>query len=113
MTDAMHVAILSAIIALMSFAVSATTMYFTWLRRGRLAMTKPTLVFFGFDSILRPTAKIFLRTLLYSTSVKGKVVEGMYAKPHRGDVAETFSFWATARRTSSHPAAACLSRKAV
>lgn len=93
MTDAMLVSILSAGIALMSLAVSTTTMYFTWLRRGRLAMTKPTLVFFGFDVVPRPTAKIFLRTLLYSTSVKGKVVEGMYAKLLRGNVVETFSFW--------------------
>lgn len=93
MTDAMLVSILSAGIALMSLAISATTMYFAWLRRGKLAMTKPTLVFFGFDNVPQSTAKIFLRTLLYSTSVKGKVVEGMYAKLRRGNVVETFSFW--------------------
>jgi len=93
MTNAMYVAIFSAFIALMSLAVSVSTMYFTWLRRGRLAMTKPTLVFFGFDKVHKRTAKIFLRTLLYSTSVKGKVVEGMYVKLYRDDVAETFSFW--------------------
>jgi hypothetical protein len=93
MTDAIRIAIFGAIISLLSFAVSATTMYFTWLRRGRLAMTTPMLVFFGFDEVPRRTAKIFLRTLLYSTSAKGKVVEGLFVKLRRGTAEQTFGFW--------------------
>lgn len=103
MIDATRIAILSAIISMMALVVSATTMYFTWLRRGRLAMTKPTLVFFGFDSVPQQTAKIFLRTLLYSTSVKGKVVESMYAKLLRGDHEQIFSFWGHAETDKIAP----------
>jgi hypothetical protein len=93
MTDAILIALLSACVSLMSLAVSMTTMYFAWLRRGRLAMTKPVVVYFGFDKVPRQTAKIFLRTLLYSTSAKGKVVEAMYAKLRTGSIEQTFSFW--------------------
>jgi hypothetical protein len=49
--------------------------------------------FFGFDQVPRQTAKIFLRTLLYSTSAKGKVIEGMYARLLGDGLERTFSFW--------------------
>lgn len=49
-TDAIRIAILSAIISMLALVVSTATVYFTWLRRGQLAMTQPTLVFFGFTS---------------------------------------------------------------
>jgi len=56
-------------------------------------MTKPTIVFFGFDDVPKITAKIFLRALIYSTAVRGQVVEGMYAKlNHRGST-QIFGFW--------------------
>lgn len=93
MTDATRIAILSAVISMLALVVSTAKMYFTWLRRGHLAMTQPPLVFFGFDSVPRQAAKVLLRTLLYSTSVKGQVVEGMYAKPLRNDAEQVFSFW--------------------
>ncbi|CAE6724628.1 hypothetical protein [Paraburkholderia nemoris] len=93
MTDATTIAIGSSIISLMSFAVSTSTMYFAWLRRGRLSMTNPALVFFGFDAVPKSTAKIFLRTLLYSTAAKGQVIESMYATLLRDGVEQTFSFW--------------------
>jgi hypothetical protein len=93
MFDSTTIAICSASIALLSLAISAMTLWYTHLRRGQLAMTKPTVVFFGYDSVPRLTPKIFLRTLLYSTSAKGKVVEGMYVKLCRGRSERIFSFW--------------------
>lgn len=80
MTDTTILALLGVAISILSLGVSATTMYFTWLRRGRLAMTKPTLVFFGYDAVPKMIPKVFLRTLLYSTSPQGKMVEHMHAK---------------------------------
>ncbi|ANB19655.1 hypothetical protein [Dokdonella koreensis] len=56
-------------------------------------MTKPTIVFFGFDSVPKSTPKVFLRTLLYSTAARGQVVEGMYAKVRHGSDERIFSFW--------------------
>ncbi|WP_175772016.1 hypothetical protein [Paraburkholderia phenazinium] len=93
MTNGTAIAIGSTIISLMSLAVSVSTMYFAWLRRGGLRMTTPAVVFFGFDVVPKCTAKIFLRTLLYSTAAKGQVIEGMYAKLLRDDTEQTFGFW--------------------
>lgn len=84
---------ISIVIALLSLAVSTATLWFTLLRRGRLAMTKPTIVFFGFDTVPKLTPKIFLRALLYSTSARGKIIEGMYVKVRHADMEQVFSFW--------------------
>jgi hypothetical protein len=56
-------------------------------------MTKPNIVFFGFDDAPKITAKVFLRTLLYGTAVKGQVVEGMFAKLHHECGVQIFGFW--------------------
>ena len=56
-------------------------------------MTKPTIVFFGYDMVPRARPKVFLRTLLYSTANRGHVVEGMFAKVRHGDGEQAFSFW--------------------
>jgi hypothetical protein len=86
--------IIGIAISVLSLVISATTLWITLLHRGRLAMTMPSIVFFGFDDIPRPTAKVFLRTLLYSTSTKGQVVEAMYVKLRRHQGGRcTFSFW--------------------
>lgn len=103
MTDTAVIAALSAVIALMSFGIAATTMYFAWLRPGRLAMTKPTIVFFGYDTKPHHTPKLFIRTLLYSTAAKGKHVEGMYVKLKRADGEYAFDFWGHGEREKLSP----------
>lgn len=87
-------AILSLIIASLSLVISATTAWLSLFRRGRLAMTKPHVVFFGFDEVPpKITAKIFLRGLLYSTAARGQVIEGMFAKLTRAGSEQIFGFW--------------------
>lgn len=93
MADTTILALLGVVISVFSLGVSATTMYFTWLRRGQLAMTKPTLVFFGYDAVPKIIPKVFLRTLLYSTSPQGKMIEHMYAKLIRDGTEKVFGFW--------------------
>lgn len=93
MSEATLLSVFSAAIALLSLGVSMATMYFAWLRRGRLAMTTPSIVFFGFDMVPKATPKIFLRTLLYSTAQRGKMIESMYVKLRRGETEELFAFW--------------------
>lgn len=86
-------------ISSMALFISALHLWFTLLRQGRLAMTKPTIVFFGYEGnapYLKP--KIVLRTLLYSTSVQGKIIEGMYLKLNRGGTEKIFSFWGYGER---------------
>lgn len=85
--------LVSILISLVSLIISLGTFWLAFVARGRLRMTKPTLVFFGFDRGPEPTPKVFLRTLLYSTSSRGQVVEGMYAKVRIDKDERIFSFW--------------------
>lgn len=80
-------------ISLVSLVVSLFTLWITQLQRGRIVMTTPTIIFFGFDQTPKTTPKVFLRTLLYSTSARGQIVEGMYAKLHHEGMERVFSFW--------------------
>jgi hypothetical protein len=83
----------SIAIASLSLAVSGSTLWFTLLRRGRVRMTHPAVVFFGYDYDPRISPKVFLRTLLYCTSVRGKVIEGMHVKLRHRGTERVFGFW--------------------
>ena len=87
------VELISIPISILSLAVSLGTFWLAFVDRGRLKMTKPTIVFFGYDMVPRATPKVFLRTLLYSTANRGHVVEGMFARVKHGDSEQVFSFW--------------------
>lgn len=80
-------------ISLVSLAISLGTFWLAFIDRGRLRMTKPTIVFFGFDIVPKPTPKVFMRTLLYSTATRGQVVEGLYARVRNGNDERVFGFW--------------------
>lgn len=85
--------LISIPISIVSLAVSLGTFWLAFVDRGRLKMTNPTIVFFGYDMAPRATPKVFLRTLLYSTASRGQVVEGMFAKVrHRGGE-QVFGLW--------------------
>lgn len=73
-------------ISILSLAIALGTFWLAFVDRGRLKMTKPTIVFFGFDTIPRPTPKVFLRTLLYSTSNRGHVIESMILRVRRARI---------------------------
>ncbi len=85
--------IFSISVSAVALLLSGFTFWFLVLRRGKLRMTKPSIVFFGFDFSPKTTPKIFLRTLLYSNSPRGNVVESMYATITHDNHTETFSFW--------------------
>ncbi len=54
-------------------------------------MTQPTVVFFGPDELGSP--KVFLRTLLYSTSKRGHIVESMWVKLRHAEASQLFNIW--------------------
>jgi hypothetical protein len=54
-------------------------------------MTKPTVIYFGPDKSVE--SKVFIRTLLYSTSDKGQYVENMYLRLSREDWTQVFNIW--------------------
>ena len=84
--------IITIIISVVSLCVFISTASLTLFRRGRLAMTKPAIVFFGFDAVPRTTAKIFVRTLLYSIAARGQMIETMFAKLVHQGREQVFSF---------------------
>lgn len=60
-------------------------------------MTQPTVVFFGPDSnsgVKRKAKhKVYLRTLLFSSSHRGQVVESLHVNLSRGESKQNFSIW--------------------
>ena len=88
---------IAIVISSLALLVSAFTAWLTLFRRGELRMTQPTVVFFGPDGGRRdgetPPLKVFLRTLLYSTSSRGQTVESMHVNLQRGESKQNFSIW--------------------
>ncbi len=86
----------SVFISVLSLAVSLLTIYLTLLHRGRVKMTQPSIIAFACDHSppTPPRTKIYLRTLLYSTSKRGLVVESMYVSLRTNDSHQSFSVWA-------------------
>ncbi|MGO9474462.1 MAG: hypothetical protein ACLPWS_13840 [Rhodomicrobium sp.] len=84
---------MSLVISVLSICISILTAWLTLFRRGSLAMTKPAALSFEFDNPPPMPAKIVLRALLYSTAVRGQIVEGMFAKLDHKDSSQTFGFW--------------------
>ncbi len=92
MTDPIALAI-----SVLALAVSATTAWMTLLRSGTVKMTQPTVIFFGPDRPRRPGAqgspKVYLRTLLFATSRRGRVIESMHVTLSRNEARQTFNVW--------------------
>ncbi len=84
-------AVFGAVVSVVSLGVSFTTAWLTWFHQGTIKMTHPALVFFGPDD--RGYAKVFVRTLLHSTSRRGQLVEHMFARLRQGDKVQAFKAW--------------------
>lgn len=88
---------LSFAVSVLALAISIVTAWLTLFRRGELKMTQPTVVFLGPDGGAPnegpPRLKVFLRTLLFSTSVRGQIVESMHVNVQRGETRQNFSIW--------------------
>jgi hypothetical protein len=87
--------LLAIIVSFLALAVSALTAWFTLLRKGKIRMTQPTVIYFGPDGGPKsPPDKVFLRTLLYSTGKRGHVIENMFVRLRRGETQQHFNIWA-------------------
>lgn len=84
-------------ISVLALAVSATTAWLTLFRRGTVKMTQPTVIYFGPDRPrLRddvPLPKVYLRTLLFATSKRGRVIESMHVSLARNETHQNFNVW--------------------
>jgi hypothetical protein len=94
--------VLALLISALALATSALTAWFTLLRRGTVKMTQPTVIFFGPDGArsarVATLPKVFLRTLLFSTSKRGRIVESMYITLSCEDIIQDFSVWTYGER---------------
>lgn len=84
---------ISLIIAIISLSVSLITFWLTRVRKGIIKMTRPTIIFFGPDGVGKSHKKVFIRTLLYSTSDKGKYIQNMFIRLQRGEAIQNFNVW--------------------
>lgn len=84
--------VIALIISVLALMVSVITAWLTLLHRGKIRMTQPTVIFFGPDGRNGPP-KLFLRTLLYSTSRRGQVIKSMHVRVIRGESAQNFNIW--------------------
>lgn len=81
------------VISVLALVVSGATLWLSHLRKGKLKMTKPTVIFFGPDGGERGISKLFLRTLLYSTAKRGVVLEHLFVRLRRGETQQNFNIW--------------------
>jgi hypothetical protein len=83
--------------SVLALAVSATTAWLTLFRRGTVRMTQPTVIFFGPDTPRSredvSSPKIYLRTLLFATSKRGRIVESMHVSLARNEMRQNFNIW--------------------
>ncbi len=88
---------ISITISVLALAVSATTAWLTLFRRGIVKMTQPTIIFFGPDTPRTPDdlplPKVYLRTLLFSTSKRGRIVESIHVALSRNETQQNFNIW--------------------
>jgi len=88
---------LSTTISALALGVSLVTAWLTLFRRGSVKMTQPTVIYFGPDAprsnIDSPLPKVYLRTLLFSTSKRGRVIESMHISLSRNETHQNFNIW--------------------
>jgi hypothetical protein len=84
----------SITVSLFALGLSAVTAWANLLRRGTVRMSKPAFIAFCYDSQgQNSAAKIFIRSLLYSTGKRGQIVETMYVVVHHDGKKVTFNVW--------------------
>jgi hypothetical protein len=86
-------AIVTSVLALV---VSMITAWLTLFHRGRLRMTTPSMIAFGYDAGRAPGVfepKVMVRCLLFSTGERGNAIETLFLRLRRGDSAYLFGVW--------------------
>lgn len=87
----------SITISALALGVSSATAWFTVFRLGTVKMTQPTVIFFGPDAPRAddgpPPPKVYLRTLLFATSKRGRVIESMHITLSRNETHQNFNIW--------------------
>lgn len=80
------------LIPIASLLLSAYAVWVTQFNHGRLKMTQPTLLCLKRE-FPSGVPKVFLRTCLFTTGSKGRVIEGMFLRVRQAQGEYTFDFW--------------------
>lgn len=84
-------------ISVLALVVSSITAWLTLFRVGAVKMTQPTVIFFGPDKPRErggtAAPKVYLRTLLFCTAKRGRVIESMHVTLARNEASQTFNVW--------------------
>jgi hypothetical protein len=83
-------------VSILALAVSVATAWLTLFRRGTIEMTQPTVIFFGPDTPHSPDGplpKVYLRTLLFSTAKRGRIIQSMHVALFRNETHQNFNIW--------------------
>jgi hypothetical protein len=87
----------SITVSVLALGISSLTAWLTLLRRGTVKMTQPTVIFFGPDTPRQhdepASPKVFLRTLLFSTGKRGRVIESMHVALSHDETHQNFNVW--------------------
>jgi hypothetical protein len=83
----------AVVISALALIVSIVTLWLTHLRVGVIKLTQPSQIYLGPDGGSPFAPKVFIRTLLYSTSSRGRCLENMFVKLKRGETSQNFSIW--------------------
>jgi hypothetical protein len=88
---------IALIVSVLALAVSIATAWLTLMRKGTIKMTQPTVIFFGPDSPREnkqsALPKVYLRTLIFATSKRGRIVESMHISLERSETRQNFNIW--------------------
>jgi len=84
---------ISIIISIAALTISALTFWLTRIKKGVVKMTRPTVIFFGPDGGGERHSKVFIRTLLYSSSERGQYIQNMFIRLQRGESIQNFNVW--------------------
>ncbi len=83
----------SIIMSSLSIIVSLFTFWFLCLYKGKIKMTQPTQIGFCHVGSGIGGSQIYLRTLIVSTAKRGRIIENIFLKVHRGESLQNFNIW--------------------
>lgn len=87
----------SLTVSAVALVISGLTAWLTFFRRGKIKMTRPTVIYLGPDSPRqngeKPFPKVYLRALLFADAKRGRVIESMYVSLSRNETVQNFNIW--------------------
>jgi hypothetical protein len=85
-------AIAAIAISGVALGLSVLTTWLTLFRRGHVKMTMPSVIAFA-PNLGTDGTKIFLRMLLYSTAIRGQVIESLFLRLRHNNQLTRFTTW--------------------